>query len=148
MTHAKLIPSRLRLKLAGMTALAGGIVSVAMVIVGGPMARFLPSGDGFHLAALVGAGCAGFFCAGGFGRAGRRGWMMASLVAVVATVTGAIVGSTLIGVTAGTVTGSGMGLLAILDASSSPAAVGIWGATMALLHIMARAARRRAALSL
>jgi len=141
MYFAKRIASPLRCEIAGLTAASGGIVSIAMVLWGGPMSRYLPTGNGFHLAAIVGAGLAGLICAGGFGRMGSRGWCIAAATACIATLLGAVLGAGLIGLTAGTIFGAMMGLVAIIDASTSVVAVSIWAMTMAALHLAARKAR-------
>ncbi len=147
MNIAKLTPSLLRLKLAGFTAGAGGIVSVTMVLWGGSLWRFLPSGQGFHAAAIAGAGLAGLICAEGFGHGGRRGWLIAAVSACAATLLGAALGATLLGVFGGTMAGAPLGVLAITDAATSPIAFGIWTSTMAILHETARRIRARRTLS-
>ncbi|MGJ8618519.1 MAG: hypothetical protein ACSHWS_16875 [Sulfitobacter sp.] len=141
MNLAKLTASPLRYEIAGLTAALGGIVSIAMVLWGGPMSRYLPTGSGFHLAAIVGAGLAGLICASGFGRMGRRGWCIAAATACIATLMGAVLGAGLIGLFAGTIFGAPMGVVAIIDASASVVTVGIWTMTMAALHLAARRAR-------
>lgn len=142
------IPSTLTLRLAGLTACAGGIVSVAMVVFGGSMSRYLPTGDGFHLAAIVGAGVAGLACASSFGRPGWRGWAIAAMGAIVATFAGSIIGSTLIGMAFGQFASGSLGIIAILGAMERPEAVLIWGLTMAAVHLVARRVRATPVISL
>lgn len=141
MEITKFKPSPLRLTLAGFTAAAGGIVSIAMVAWGGPMARYLPTGEGFHIAAIIGAGLAGLLCAGGFGRGGRKGWLIAALVSCIATLLGASLGATLMSGYFGSFWGASLGLLAIIDASTSVAALATWGVVMAAVHLAARKVR-------
>lgn len=147
MNLSYLKPSHLRLRLAGLTAAAGGIVSVAMVLFGGSTARFLPTGDGFHVAAVLGAGLAGLALAPTFGRPGWIGWIIAAIGAVGATLIGAMAGSTLIGLAFGQITFTGFGLVAIVGAAENPVAVLIWGLTMAALHVEAGRVRQRLAIS-
>lgn len=127
-------PHHLRLQTAALTAGAGGIVSLAMVAFGGSMTRYLPVGDGFHLAAVLGAGLAGLGLAPCFGRPGRMGWAIAIFGALAATLLGAVLGAGLIGLAHGNASSSGLGLIAILGAAENPIAVTIWGLTMTALH--------------
>lgn len=143
MTFTDFKPSNLRMTLAGFTSAAGGIVSVAMTAWGGPMSQHLPIGEGFHLAAIFGAGLAGFICANGIGRGGRRGWLIAALVSCVATILGAMLGATTMSLYFGSFYGATLGLIAILDASTSIAALITWGITMTVLHLSARKFRAR-----
>jgi hypothetical protein len=135
------IPSTLTLRLAGLTAGAGGIVSVAMVVFGGSLAMHLPTGDGFYLAAILGAGLAGLGCAASFGRPGWAGWLLAAVGAIVATLAGAIIGSTLIGMVFGAFSSGGLGIIAILSAAERPEAVVIWALAMTAVHLVARRVR-------
>lgn len=147
MNLSQLKPSHLRLRLAGLTAAAGGIVSVAMVLFGGSTARFLPTGDGFHVAAVLGAGLAGLALAPTFGRPGWLGWIMATIGAVGATLLGAFAGAAMIGLVFGQALIGSLGLVAILGAAENPVAVLIWGLTMAALHLEAGRVRQRLAVS-
>ncbi len=146
MKRAFFKPSPFRLQVAGLTAAAGGIVSLAMVVFGGSMAMFLPVGEGFHLGAAMGAGLAGLTLASCFGRPGRRGWAIAALGAVAATLLGAVVGAGLLGLIyfAPVKTGA-LGLIAILGAVENPIAVLIWAVCMAALHQAARRLRHNRA---
>ena len=143
MKQINIMPSRFRLSTAGVTAVSGGIVSIAMAYWGGSMARFLPAGEALYPAAVLGAGLAGLACADGFGRPGARGWAIAALASIVATIAGAVLGSGLLGVVmAGNLGGAGLGLIAIMDAATSLPAVGIWTLSMVALHMTARHMRQ------
>lgn len=130
-----------RVAFALAVALAGLVVSFAMVHVGGPTAHHLP-GIPFHVAAVFGAGVAGWLCCGAFGRAAALGWAVALTGSVAMTFLGAVLGSVLIGAIFDGVTAAlafpVLGFVAIIDAAESPAALLIWLLCMAALHLFAR----------
>ncbi|UWR23635.1 hypothetical protein [Sulfitobacter sp. S190] len=129
-----------RLYFAAAAAVTGLIVSVAMVTVGGPSAKYLPAGW-VHAMAIPGAGVAALLCADAFGHARGWGWAVAFLGGALMTVLGGAVGAGLLGMGYGQFHGWGLGVVAIIDASMSGAAVGIWAVLMALLHLGARKMR-------
>ncbi len=125
-------------------ALAGLVVSFAMVHVGGPTAHHLP-GIPFHVAAVFGAGLAGWWCCDAFGRTAASGWAIALAGSVAMTFLGAVLGSVLIGAVFDGLTAAlafpVLGFVSIIDAAESPVAVLIWLLCMAGLHVFARKIR-------
>ncbi|WP_415920959.1 hypothetical protein [Tateyamaria sp. SN6-1] len=152
---------RMRVLCGAATGIAGGVVAVAMTQAGGNMARFLPEGPWFHIAALAGAGVAGVTLSDGFG---RRGWLGLAAVVVAAPVTtamGAVLGAMGLLLVAGLVqfiagmgpfapealtTGPALGLIAIGDGIwTSPVVAATWVATMLGVHLVMRRQRSAAA---
>lgn len=135
------LTERTRLMIAGLTAVAGGATAVAITELGGRMQHYLPD-SGFHLAAVVGAGLAGFILADGFGRSGLRGGLSAVTTAVLVTLLGAWLGAALIAWSPRPEAGF-LGWLALLEAvSANPLILKIWAAAMLVLQ--GGAARLRA----
>lgn len=154
---------RPRLQIASVVACAGLLVSILMVVKGGDLARHLPD-QGFHVAALIGAGLSGWCVADGLGLAGRRGCLLSVLWFSVATLIGAALGATLGMVVvlpwttgfvlpefAEFVTGLPMlaafGWLAVLDGLFTSFAVAVsWIAACILVHVAAFTIRGRGAI--
>jgi hypothetical protein len=152
------------------TALVGLIVSFAMMYRGGSMANHLPD-EPFHIGAFIGAGAAGWLCMGAFGRIGPAGAFCSVGGGIGATLLGAAFGTwvclpivlfvewfssslrsgswvgdidvALLDLLEITVMSPVLGLTAIIDAATSPAALLVWCLGMASLHVYARALRVR-----
>jgi hypothetical protein len=137
---------RKRLVFAGLTALAGLIVSIAMIYLGGHHAGQLP-GVAFHITATLGAGAAGWFCMGAFGHAATVGWMIALTGGIGMTILGAVFAGIMIGGyfngLGGAIAFPALGFIAIIDAAESPHAVLVWLTCMSGLHLLAGSIHRR-----
>ena len=148
---------RVRMTCGAATGLAGGVVAWAMSGSGGSLARFLPDGPWFHIAALLGAGVAGLALADGFGRKGWLGAGAALAAAPVATGIGAALGAAGLmvvfaavqflagagGVAPGSVTGApALGVLAVVDGiGTSPVVALTWVSAMCAVHLAMRRLR-------
>lgn len=132
-----LLPPLYRARSATLTAIAGGALAQSMALWGGTLARFLPPWHVLILAAMLGAGMAGFLLADAFGRAGVWGAVWSAVGWICATVVGAGLGAAVFTFSAGAypafaltnavVEGAPLGLLAVGDGiSSSPTVALIW----------------------
>ena len=131
-----------RVRFACAVAGVGVIVAIAMVHIGGPEFRKMGSAA-FYVAAMLGAGAAGWLCADAFGRAGPLGIVLAAGGGAGMTLLGAAIGAGgLIGSVGDGLPGVVFGPIGILIAAEHPAAV-IWGVCMAALHLFARSLRTR-----
>ena len=129
-----------RLAIAALTATTGGATAFAFTEFGGRFVRMLPE-TGFHLAAILGAGIAGFVLADGLGRPGVRGAIMGGLTLVAMTLLGAWLGAVLIYPSASPLVGF-MGWMALAEAAAYPTILKIWGVAMMLLQLISTSLRQ------
>lgn len=130
-----------RMKIAALIAGIGAIVAYGVTLSDHHVARMVPQ-SGFHLAALVGAGVAGFFFAGTFGRPGILGAFIALLGAIGVTVSGAILGSMLIAPTPFHFEAAGLAMyFLVMGVLENALVLKLWLATMAILHVIIHARR-------
>lgn len=135
-----------RVAIAGLTALAGAATAWAVSVFGSRILHMLPE-NGFHLAAFLGAGIAGFVLADGFGRPGLWGFSRAAITAGLATLAGAWLGAVLITPPGEAWFSVGiLGWIMLADAVAADIAIPkIWAAAMVGLHLIAMQLRFRAA---
>lgn len=125
---------------AAMLALSGGVVMVALCLGEGANAVYGHDLTELARAAAIGAGIAGLFLAGLFGREGGLGLALATLGAGLATSLGAaLAGALVLGAE-----GLGLGPVFVLGGLvQSPLAILIWGAAMFAVHAISQAERHR-----
>ncbi len=137
MTQTYAISNDQRLRIAGLAAGAGLLTACAMTLFGASPLHYLPQ-TGFHLAAFLGAGSAGFVVADGFGRPGVRGLVRAALSAGVSTVLGAGLGAMYLVGPFEDMGAAALGAVVVADALlSGTITLKAWTVSMILLHLMA-----------
>ena len=139
------VPTRLRI--AALTGLAGLATAIAISGLTISLPRILPE-TGFHLAALIGAGIAGFVLADGLGRPGAWGAFRAACTALAMTLFGAWLGALLVyppGVAP--FSAGALGWIMLADAATENlTTVKLWAAAMLLLHLAAGRLRQTCSL--
>ncbi|AXI46029.1 hypothetical protein C1J03_08375 [Sulfitobacter sp. SK012] len=147
MTHQNL-SNQTRLCIAALTGLVGLVTAFAMTELGGNLRHMLPD-TGFHLAAMIGAGVAGFVFADGFGRPGGKGMLWAALSAIGATLAGSGLGAMLILPLPHAQMGVFVfGWVTLAEAAThSFLSVKLWVAAMVMLHLATAKLRHQAEIS-
>lgn len=135
------LSERNRLVISGLTAVTGGVTALAITQFGGGMLNHLPD-SGFHLAAFVGAGIAGFILADGLGRPGVGGGLLGLVTVLLLTLSGAWLGAALLSPTASIEIGF-LGWIALIEASAHPLVLKIWAVLMLFLNLKAAGLRAK-----
>jgi len=143
MTHSLTLDTRM--KITGLVGTAGGLTSVFVAYVFDFRYSELPDPLAFHLGASTGAAVAGFMTAGGFGRTGILGWLVALFSALAATFLGGEIGSLHAQYLTHAGTGPiapGLGMLLMLISLATPPVLAIWVSSFVGIHIVASALRQ------
>ena len=141
MYHDLSLSNQQQLKIAALTGSVGFATALAMTTFDPGLQYFLPEA-GFHLAATLGAGYAGFIAADGFGRPGAAGLCWAMATALFTTLAEAALGAMLLAPPFMAPLAAPLGWVALAEAAGEgDQIVKLWLGSMTLLHLCAIQAR-------